>query len=234
MVSDCSRCSDAGGSIFGALERKYLARLEALRLANRVPAGHVFCEEGDPARIVYCILEGAVKLVKTGERGDNQVIRLLGPQDVFGLRPLLAGDEYSVRAIALEETVACAVPRTVVTELIEASRPFAAAVMAHLARELRLSEEMLMILTQRSVRHRVAELLLLLDGRRTGREQRRPLPAVRLKRREMAQMVGTTPETLSRTLAGFAREGLIHVDRRNIVILDPDGLRKPERRAGRQ
>jgi CRP-like cAMP-binding protein len=210
-----------------------LARIETARLANPVPAGHVFCEQGDTARAVYCILRGAVKLVKAGERGDSQVIRLLGPHDVFGLRPLLAGDDFAVRAVAVDECQVCTIPKATIMSLLRESVRFAGAVMTHLAREIRYSEELLMVLTQRSVRRRVADVLLLLNGHAVLGDAWTPFPRVQLKRREIAQMVSATPETLSRTLAEFARRKLILVDRKNITILDAEGLQLLDRDEGR-
>jgi CRP/FNR family transcriptional regulator len=107
------------------------------------------------------------------------------------------------------------------------------AALTRLARELRYSEDMLMVLTQRPVKRRIADVLLLLHGRRIDGEDWAPFPPVRLKRKEIAQMVGTTPETLSRTLAEFAAAGLIRVDRRRVTIRDEAGLQKVERDAAR-
>jgi CRP/FNR family transcriptional regulator len=229
MAPDCSQCAVDGGNIFGALEPHFLHQIELTRVANRVPAGHVFCEQGDPVHAVHCILRGAVKLVKSGERGDNQVIRLLGPHGIFGLRPVLAGDDYAVRAVAVEESVVCTIPKETIRTLLRESTRFAAAVMAYLAREIRISEEFLMVLTQCSVRRRVAELLLLLNGHALAGNEWNPLPRVKLKRREIAQMVSTSPETLSRTLADMARRKLIRFDRKEITILDPAGLQQLDR-----
>ena len=229
MAPDCSQCVAAGGNIFAALEPHFLRQIESTRAPHRVPEGHVFCEQGDPVCAVHCILRGAVKLVKTGERGDNLVIRLLGPSGIFGLRPVLAGDDFAVRAVAVEESLVCTIPKATITTLLRESTRFAAAVMAYLAREIRVSEEYLMVLTQCSVRRRVAELLLLLDGHALAGDEWTPVPRVKLKRQEIAQMVGTSPETLSRTLADLAQRKLIRCDRKEITILDPVGLQQLDR-----
>ena len=233
MKVDCSQCAAGTQSVFGALEPHFFERIESHRHAARVPAGHVFCDEGDPVHAVHCIRQGTVKLVKTGERGDSQVIRLLGPNGIFGLRPLLAGDEFAARAVALEECLVCSIPKATVVGLLHQSTAFAAAVMKHLAREIRYSEDLLMVLTQRSVKRRVADILLLLNGSPVRGDEWAPFPKVHLKRREIAQMVSTTPETLSRTLAEFARKKLIMVNRKDIVVLDVDGLQRLDRDEGR-
>lgn len=223
----------AGDGIFSSLEPHLKHRLDAERRIHQHHGGHVFCVEGDPVTVVTGVLDGAVKLTREGERGDPQVLRLLGPGDVFGLRPVLAGDTFAAAAIALEPVRTATYPAATVLELLQASPPFALAVLARLARELRYSEDMLMMLTRRPVKRRIADVLLLLHGRRIAGDDWAPLPRVRLKRKEIAQMVGTTPETLSRTLAEFAAQGLISLDRRRIAIRDEAGLQQVERDAPR-
>lgn len=229
MQAEPARLATFPDGVFAALEPHLRPRLDAFRHIHHHRAGHIFCVEGDPAPVVTVVLEGAVKLTRAGERGDHQVLRLLGPGDTFGLRPVLAGDTFAVTAVALAEGQTCTYPARAVVELLRASPDFAAAVMAHLARELRYSEDMLMVLTRRPVKRRIAEVLLLLHGQSVPGDDWTPFTGIRLKRKEMAQMVGTTPETLSRTLAEFAALGLIALNRRQIVLTDVDGLKAAER-----
>ena len=229
MQAEPARLPAFPDGVFAALEPHLRPRLEATRHLHQHRTGHIFCVEGDPAPVVTLIVEGSVKLTRAGERGDPQVIRLLGPGGVFGLRPVLAGDTFAVTAVALAEGRTCTYPARAVTELLRASPDFAAAVMAHLARELRYSEDMLMVLTRRPVKRRIADILLLLHGQPVPGDDWAPFAGIRLKRKEMAQMVGTTPETLSRTLAEFAQQGLISLDRRRIVLRDAAGLSQVER-----
>ncbi len=229
MQAEPARLAVPPAGIFAALEPHLRPRLEVTRHLHNHRAGHVYCVEGDSADTVTLILEGAVKLTRAGERGDPQVLRLLGPGGTFGLRPVLAGDTYAVSAIALSDCRTCTYPARAVVELLRASPPFAAEVMAHLARELRYSEDMLMVLTRRPVKRRIADVLLLLHGEPVPGEDWAPFIGIRLKRKEMAQMVGTTPETLSRTLAEFAQQGLISLDRRRIALRDVQGLEQVER-----
>ena len=229
MQAEPARLAVHPEGIFSALEPHLRMRLEATRHLHHHRAGHRYCVEGDSATAVTLILEGAIKLTRAGERGDPQVLRLLGPGGVFGLRPVLAGDTFAVSAIALAECRTCTYPARALVEMLRASPDFAAAVMAHLAQELRYSEDMLMVLTRRPVKRRIADVLLLLHGQPVPGDDWAPFAGIRLKRKEMAQMVGTTPETLSRTLAEFAQQGLIDLDRRRITLRDASGLAQVER-----
>jgi CRP-like cAMP-binding protein len=212
------------GGLFAHLEPAFHGLIDSVRTIHRYPVNHVFTLEGEASRHVTCLVEGAVKVSRTGEKGDSQILRLLGPTDVFGLRALLAEEPLSVTITAITPCAAFAVPGDTVRRLLRDSTAFPSAVMKHLAKELRLTEDVMLSLTQRPVRRRIADVILLLHGHAVPGRDWRPLPRVRLKRKDIAQLVGTTPETLSRTLAEFAAKGLIAVDRKRIELIDPRGL----------
>ncbi|RKZ12226.1 hypothetical protein DRQ50_12255, partial [bacterium] len=153
-----------------------------------------------------------------------QVIRLMGPADLIGMAPVVGDTIHSTRATALTDGFLCSIPGETVRELLSTSTDFALAVLGYLARDLRVSEDFLMVMTQRPVRRRVADVLLLLHGHTVHGDDWDPLPAVQLKRKEIASMVGTTPETVSRLLADFAAEGLIRLTRVSLELLNAEGL----------
>jgi CRP/FNR family transcriptional regulator len=165
-----------------------------------------------------------VKLYKTGSRSEDHVLRILGPGDTFGYRPLLASEPFAATAEAIDEAEICAMPRQVLMDLLEKSPSLAFEIMSRLSRELRISEDQLMNLAQRSVRQRAAQLLLMLaEG--CGKEGENGISiTLPLQRKDMAQMIGTTPETFSRTLHELAEQNLILLTRSQIVIRDQDAL----------
>ena len=224
QVSD--RCPALGKSIFRRMEAEHYERVCAARTVQLFAPGAVICNEGSAPFAVYCIQAGTVKMTRTGERGDLQILRLRGPSDVFGLRPILAGDTFTVDAVALVECTVCLVPRHLVLDLLDESRIFARAVMEYVAREMKVTEDVLMALTRRPVRRRVADILLLLHGHTIDGDDWEPFPLTHLKRKEIAQLVSTTPETLSRVLSEFAELGFILLTRKDLKILKPEALQE--------
>ncbi len=212
------------GSLFKYLEPELYDDVVAAATPHQLGAGETFFTEGTPALAVYCLRNGTANLSRMGERGDRQVIRLLGPADIFGLRPILAGENFACSATALVDCDLCTIPRAAILRVLERSPRFALAALKYMARELRYSEDLIMVLTQRSVRRRLADVLLLLNGHKIRDDDWDPFPMVRLKRKEIAQMIATTPETLSRTLAEFAAKGLVRLTRRDIDLVDIEGL----------
>jgi CRP-like cAMP-binding protein len=224
VKSDCQSCHVLAKSVFREMKDAFFERVRNGGTIQRIPVGKTIVTEGAPAEAAFCVESGVVKLTRTGDRGDVQVIRLLAPPQVCGLRPIIAGDDFAVTATALVDAMICCVPRELVLELLEKSPSFARATLRYLAYELRKSENILMVRSQRSVRRRVADILLLLNGHTIHGEVWDPLPRFQAKRKDIAEMVGVAPETLSRTLAEFARDGIIRLTRRRLDLVDVAAL----------
>jgi CRP-like cAMP-binding protein len=169
---------------------------------------------------------GRIKLTKLGENGRAQMIRLLGPGDIMGYRAVVANEPYAASAVTVEDATVCTIPRATIEHLLESSPIFAIELLAKMAHELRLSEEQMMSLTQKSVKERIAQLLLFFhDSLASGGKKPRMLE-VPLMRIDMAQMVGVSPETFSRALRRLAHLGIIDVSRTSISIKNLPGLRR--------
>jgi CRP-like cAMP-binding protein len=217
----CATCEFRASGLFCRLEERLFEKLDREKTVRVFRAGEILFYQDSPSLAIYCIHGGIVKLFKMGDKGEAQVIRLLGPGESPGYRPVSAGEPYAATAEALEKSTVCIIPRQCFLELIDQSKDLALEVMARLARDLRISEEQMLSLTQLSVKKRVAGLLLQLCERAQGlRQTAAVIPCITLKRKEMAQMIGTTPETLSRTLKELAQRDVVAVTRREIQLKD--------------
>ena len=222
--SICTSCSHRKGSIFCTLPRSILDKMEREKLVYEYEPGQLIFSEGHPAFMVYHVYSGYVKLSKSGWNGEKLVIRLRGPGDIFGHRAVLSGEPYTADAMAIESTTVCAIQKEIIIQAVKDSPEFALRVMAKLSHDLRASEEQTMSITHEDVRQRVARLLLfLIEDKEESHRNRFVIPNS-LSRAEMAQMIGTTPESFSRTLRSFADQKLIDVTRKDIQILNRTGL----------
>lgn len=223
----CKICGQPENSIFGGLAGEHLERLEREKTMRHYERGEsVFYEEA-PVLAIYQVCSGLLKLYKTGRRKEELVIRLLGPGDITGYRALLAGEPYAATAEAVEPSTICAISKETFLGLLRQSPELSLSLLSKMAREMRHSEDQMVAMAQESVRQRTARLLLFLHGGQVGRlEKYKPGDpvAVPLLHREMAEMIGTTPETFSRTLHALARRGIIRVTKAKIFIENPSAL----------
>ena len=230
---DCSDCRFCSEGVFSGLDPALLPEIERHKSVLQFQRGQTICAEGMPPWAVYCIREGSVKIYRTGDRGEIQILRLRMPGDVIGLRSMAASEPFTCSADAIEKTVVCVLPRDFFVSLMRRSSELAAAVMSRLARNQRRTEDLMMALSQRSARRRLAQLLLYLEDFNNGARDGDQSRGIRLKRMEMAQMIGVSSETLSRIMRGFAEQGLVAADRREIELLDQDALRSVATRGAR-
>jgi len=222
----CEICGHRAESIFCALAGAHLEKLEREKTVHKYEKGQVIFWEGTPAFAIHCLYSGAVKLYKTGPKAEPQVIRLLGPGEIFGYRALLADEPYAATAEAVEKAVICTISKPTLFDLLRHSPDLTIRLLSKLAVELKTSEEQMLAIAQETVRQRIARLLLFLsEGNQQVTRRARTLK-VPLLRSEMAQMVGTTPETFSRTLRYLASKGILQVTRDQISLSNTKALEK--------
>ena len=184
--------------------------------------------DGDEAHYVWMLLDGKVRIYKEGIGQRQQIIRLLKPYDIFGYRACIASEAYNSSASAFE---ACAVYRlsgTFFNELVQANGGLCYRVMLMMAKDLAISEIQTVNLTQKHIRGRLAESLLLLL-KNYGYETDGQTIAMLLPREDLANMSNMTTSNAIRTLSQFAQEGLLAIDGRHIRILDEPSLEKISR-----
>jgi CRP-like cAMP-binding protein len=212
----CQVCGQLASGVFCSLAGAHLDKLDREKTVQHYQRGQGIFYEGHSATAIYCVYSGRVKLYKVGRKDEETLIRLLGPGDLIGYRPLLANEPYAATAEAVEDSILCVLSKETVSELLHDCPELALSLLAKLARELRTSEEQMLSILQESVSQRTARVLLWLfeqGGKNAGVGPESSIPMHRI---ELAQMIGTTPETLSRILHQFAARGIIELTRKSI------------------
>ena len=173
---------------------------------------------------LYFINEGQVKTYKSSQEGKELVTGILGPGDFLGHLALLDdGRRHTETATALEETEVSLIPPEDFFKLLHSNREVSGKFIKILSHHLAEREEQLLHVAYHSVRQRVAEALLKLA--QLGPEAEEP-PTINIAQKDLAGIVGTVKETVTRTLADFKDEGLIRIDRMKITVLNEAGLRR--------
>lgn len=184
----------------------------------------VFKEGEKPSGFLF-LVDGKVIIFKEGVGGREQIIRMTKPLGLIGYRALLAEEPHNGSAIALEDSTVGIISADYLLGKLFKNPQFSFKVIQKLARELGFSNSRTVTLTQKHIRGRLAESLLLLKEK-YGWENDGATLKVYLSREDIANLSNMTTSNAIRTLSTFAGEKLIAIDGRKIRILDINKLEK--------
>jgi CRP/FNR family transcriptional regulator, cyclic AMP receptor protein len=201
---------------------------ELLALMSRVQLerGSVLFSQGDPGASMYVVAKGSLKITRANVLDRPTILAVLGPGDVFGEMSLLDANDRDATVTAVGPTTLLELSRARFDEELGRRPDLVRALLGHLARRLRSSNDTVSDLVFADVPARVARLVLRL-GDRFGvpAEDGALVVDHQLTQAELAQLVGSARETVNKALARFANEGWIDVQQRIITIRDRDRLR---------
>lgn len=184
----------------------------------------IYAEKEEP-EFIWCLIKGKVKKYKDGVGGRQQIIRLIRPVQYFGYRAYFANEPYVSSAAALEASTLGTLPMSLVEEVIEKNYKLARFFIKELSQNLGGSDTKIVNLTQKHIRGRLAEALMLLKDN-YGYEDDNSTLKIYLAREDLANLSNMTTSNAIRTLSGFVTEKLITVDGRRIKIINEPMLRK--------
>lgn len=171
------------------------------------------------------MLKGKVKKFKDGVGGRIQILRLIRPVQYFGYRAWFAGEPYVSSAATLEPSTLGTIPMSLVNDLIMRNRDLAMFFIHELSRNLGSSDTRIVNLTQKHIRGRLAEALMVLKDN-YGYEDDGMTLRIYMAREDLANLSNMTTSNAIRTLSCFVKEKIIIVDGRKIKILNESSLRK--------
>jgi CRP/FNR family transcriptional regulator len=186
--------------------------------------GQILYYEGAKPLGIFCITTGVVKVYKTASNGKEQIIHLAKRGDFVGYAALLGEENYTHSAMIIEDAKICFVPREVFLASLTNDVDFFQLITKQLSHELGVMEEKLTDASQKSIRERLAFLLLQLANsygvEGTGSQKIN----LALSREEIAGMVGTATESVIRLLSEFKKDGLIELEGKKIFLKDKKAL----------
>lgn len=184
----------------------------------------IYAEKEDP-EYLWCLIKGKVKLYKDGVGGRQQILRLIRPVQYFGYRAYFANEPYVSSASAFEASVIGTLPMSLVEDMINKNIKLAWFFIHELSRNLGGSDTKIVNLTQKHIRGRLAEALMLLKDN-YGYEDDNSTLNIFMAREDLANLSNMTTSNAIRTLSGFVSEKIILVDGRRIKIINEPLLRK--------
>jgi CRP-like cAMP-binding protein len=185
---------------------------------KRVPGGQPIVAQDQPGDALYIIMNGRVKIVVFGDSGREVTLSVLRPTDIFGEMSLFDGSTRSANVVAIDPTTVLAISRADLERHLAAHPQTALRLCAELARRLRKADETIAELALCDVSERLIRRLIGL-----AREEGNDSPEGMVIRRrptqqDLANMVGSCRETISRTFNSLARKGLIVPKGRSLIV----------------
>ena len=204
-----------------ALDDKTVARLNEISRPVDLPAGQQIIIEGDPAASIYSVQQGVVSVFKLLPDGRRQITGFLYPGDFLGVTFNL-GAVYGYGAETVTHCSLRAWPRGALERLSEEAPGLRRLFMAEIADELTEAQDRILMLAHRSVEERVATFLLTMARHQAGATGTRiEVVEIPMRWADIADYLGTSAETISRTLSTFRDRHIIHTGKRSeIVVLD--------------
>ena len=206
--------------LFSDLADTELARFSDVIREREYPKNSVILFEDDPGDALYIVAAGQVKVVLIGEDGREVILSVLGDGDFFGEMSLIDDEPRSAHVIAMKDSQLLVLRRDDFQARLQETPTIALKLLKVLVQRLRRADEKIGGLVLLDVNGRVAQLLLDLAEESGG-----PRITRRLTHHTIAQMIGSSRETVSRAMRELVERGTIEVSRREITIRQPDALR---------
>ena len=182
--------------------------------------GQVIFNEGDEGVGFYVVVTGRVKIYKVSPEGKEQILHIFGPGEGFAEGAVVTGHSYPAHAEALENSRIFFFPKDSFINLIKNNPSLTMNVLASLSMLLKRFSRMIEALSLKEVPGRLAGHILYLSSRDEDADEVR----LDMAKVQLASLLGTIPETLSRILGKMSKMGLIKTDGPTITIMDRDGL----------
>jgi CRP-like cAMP-binding protein len=224
ILPNCNQLADKFGDKFKNLKVDDMNLLFWEEDVHFYKRGSVIYSEGDSAKGCYYLFSGVLKVFKTGMEGKEQIIRFAKEGDLIGFRSVLSKERACTSAKVLEDATVCFIPGNVLTKLIRENADFAMELMQITCKELGEANNYITDIAQKTVRGRLAEILIQLESTFGLAED--GCLKISLTREELANMVGTATESVIRLLSEFKSDELIELHGRKIRILNKKALKK--------
>lgn len=210
----------SSSSLFQGLPEREIDQIVAIAIERSYNKGESIFFEGEPGNGFHMVGEGKVKIFKMSLGGKEQILHIFGEGEPFGEVPVFHGMPFPASAETLAPTRTLFFPRDRFVDLITRNPSIALNMLAVLSMRLRRFTVQIENLSLKEVPARLAGYLLYLSEEQGGVDS----VELEISKGQLASLLGTIPETLSRIFARMSEEGLIEVNGRRIALLDRAGL----------
>jgi len=220
IEDDCAACKVRSTQFFCGFSERSRAALRPIMHVSTYPEGALIVMEGEAARGVHLLCQGRAKLLTTNSDGKTFILKIASAGEVIGLNPILTGMPYDITVETLQPCQLAFIPREEFLRFMKEHNDASFQVAQHLGRDCQMAYEVIRSIgLSNSAAEKLARFLVEWagDGRLSGGMVRVKLT---LTHEEMAQLIGCSRETVSRTLGEFKRQRLVEVNGSTLVLRD--------------
>ncbi len=206
--------------LFSGLPEDQISAIKQIAVEKHINKGEIVFSEGEEGHGFYVIAEGRIKIFKVSTEGKEQILHIFGAGQPFGEVPVFAGQKFPANAQAIDKTRALFLPRAAIVDLIAANPSLALNMLAVMSKKLRQFTLQIESLSLKEMPARLASYLIFLAEEQDAVE----FVTLNISKGQLASILGTIPETLSRIFAKLSGQNLIRVEGKKISLLDREGL----------
>ena len=207
--------------LFNGLPERQLQDICKIGIERHFTKGASVFFEGDDCNGFYLVIDGMIKIFKLSPEGKEQTLHFFGPGEPIGEVPVFSGQPFPANAEAIAKSRLVFFPRQDFVDLISSNPSVALNLLAVLSMRLRQFTVQIENLSLKEVPARLASYLIYL----AGEQEDDGMVSLSISKGQLASLLGTIPETLSRIFAKMTDQGLIEVKGRTIELPDAEGLR---------
>lgn len=224
MSNKCERCIVKKFTGLQALTSEELNCISDKKITKSFKKGEVIFNEGDHLKGIYCVRYGIAKLSKLSTNGKDQIIKFVSNGEVLGQRSVIAQEPTNLRAVAVNDMESCFIPKKIILENLKSNTDFTMDMLKNLAHELKEADDVIVNISQKPVKNRIAETLLHLED--SFGVDHDGFMIIQLSREDISNIVGTATESCIRMLSELKKEKLIETSGKRIKIINRNILLK--------
>jgi CRP/FNR family transcriptional regulator len=213
--------------LFSGLSDQELERLVTVTVFRRYKKGAIIFMEGEPGDAFYFVGKGKIKLYKTMEDGREQILHFVQEGDIFAEILLFDPGHYPATAETVEDCEVGIIPNRDLEEFLGRNWDITLHILKEMSRRLRRAQSQILDLGLKDLCSRLTSTLAGLAGEMGRREAGKgEMVCLRLSQQQLASLVGASRESVSRVLNDLRREGLVTINRQEIIIHDLGRLKE--------
>ncbi|KPM31241.1 Transcriptional regulator, Crp/Fnr family [Croceitalea dokdonensis DOKDO 023] len=200
------------------MSKEELKKVSDSKTTKVLKKGEALFEEGEKLNGVYCVRGGVSKLSKLSPNGKDQIVKLATKGEVMGQRAIIAEEASNLSAVAVSDMEVCFIPKDSIATTLQKNPNFTMEVLRHMAHDLKEADDVIVNMSQKTVKQRIAEAFLYLKNNFGETEE--GFLKLTLSREDIANVVGTATESAIRIISEFKKKGLIRSSGKQIGIVD--------------